>query len=182
MARVRLLSKSDLPEADADVFERDSNLYAALAHSPDFARAVRTLGKAISGKSQIPVRLRELAIIQVSYLLRAPYIYSHHLEIGLRNGVAEADIRALIDATAGRPVALDDLTSATLAGAREITSEVVLTEATLARLKAHWSERQLVEFTTLVGFYNGMSRFTASVALDIEAEYLPFLARFPLAR
>jgi alkylhydroperoxidase family enzyme len=176
MARVRLLSKSDLPAADADVFERDSNLYAALAHSPDLARAIRALGKAISGKSHIEPRLRELAIVQVSYLAHAPYIYSHHLEIGLRNGVSEADLAAV----AGKDEGLDPLARLVLNAAREITTAIVVSDATLAALKAYWDERQLVEFIATVGFYNAMSRFTASLQLDIEAQYLPFLARFPI--
>ena len=52
--------------------------------------------------SKLDPRLRELAILQVGWLARSPYEWSHHVKLGHDFGVTDDDIRALIDDTAGK--------------------------------------------------------------------------------
>ena len=59
--------------------------------------------------SKLDPRLRELAILQVGYLARSPYEYSHHVKLGREAGVTDDDIRAINEETAGRPSQLDAL-------------------------------------------------------------------------
>src|SRR5215472_7194173 len=103
MARVPYLDKSDLRPEDQDLLARNINLVRALVHSPDGARAFGALAAFIRFKSRLDPRLRELAILQVGYLARSPYEYSHHVKIGREFGVSDADIRGTIDETEGRP-------------------------------------------------------------------------------
>src|SRR6267378_1418711 len=100
MARVPYLDKSDLAPEDQELLERNISLHRALAHSPNGLRAFGGLGTFIRHKSRLDPRLRELAILQVGYLARAPYEYSHHVEIGRDFGVSDDDIRAIGDETA----------------------------------------------------------------------------------
>jgi alkylhydroperoxidase family enzyme len=101
MARVPYLERSDLAEADQDLLARNINLFRALVNSPNAARAFSTLGGFIRHKSRLDPRLRELAILQVGWLARSPYEWSHHVKIGFDFGVSKDDIRALIDDTGG---------------------------------------------------------------------------------
>src|SRR4051812_42846975 len=101
MARVPYLEVSDLAPADQDLLKRPITLFKALVNSPKAARAFSGLGGYIRYGSKLDPRLRELAILQVGWLARSPYEWSHHVKLGYEFGVADADIQALIDDTAG---------------------------------------------------------------------------------
>ena len=71
--------------------------------------------------SKLDARLRELAILQVGWLARSPYEWSHHVKIGYDFGVTPEDIQALIDETDGKPNKLEPLARLVCKGAREMT-------------------------------------------------------------
>ena len=118
MARVPYLSKSDLKPEDQELLARDINLNRALVHSPGATRAFGRLGGFIRNQSKLDPRLREMAILQVGYVARSKYEYSHHIKIGRDFGVSDDDIRAIAAETAGQPSDLDPLARAVLACAR----------------------------------------------------------------
>ena len=109
MARVPYLETSDLAPEDQDLLKRPISLFKALVNSPKAARAFSGLGSYIRYGSKLDPRLRELAILQVGWLARSPYEWSHHVKFGHDFGVTDADVQALIDDTAGKPTALDAL-------------------------------------------------------------------------
>ena len=109
MARVPYVDKSDLAPESQDLPAR--KLHRALAHSPNGLRAFAGHAQFIRYKSRFDARLRELAILQVGYLARAPYEWSHHVKIGRDFGVTDDDIRALIAETEGRSSKLEPLAS-----------------------------------------------------------------------
>src|SRR6266849_178495 len=109
MARLPYLEQSDLAPEFQDLLARNINLFRALAHSPRGARAFSDLGAFIRRKSALDPRLREMAILQVGYLARSPYEYSHHIKIGRDFGVCDDDVRAMIAETAGKTSALEPL-------------------------------------------------------------------------
>jgi alkylhydroperoxidase family enzyme len=82
MARLPYVDKSDLAPENQDLLARNITLHRALAHSPNGLRAFGGLGQFIRHKSRLDPRVRELAILQVGYLARAPYEWSHHVKIG----------------------------------------------------------------------------------------------------
>ena len=180
MARVAYLNKADLPEADHDVLARSINLFRVLAYSPDAARAVREMGSFIKEKSKIDRRIREMAIIQVALAADADYVYSHHVKIGLDGGVSPEDVKAIREETAGRATNLDGLTRAALLAAREMTHDAKVSDVTYAALAKHWAPALMVEFLLIIAFYNCTTRFMSSVKIDVEDEYAPYLAKFPM--
>ena len=145
MARLPYLEKSDLPEADQDVLNRDINLYKILAHSPNAARAFQGLGRFIRYESKLDPRLREMAILMVGYLARSPYEYSHHIKIGRDFGVSDDDIRGLIDEAEGRGSSLDHTSKLVLRAAREMTEEGSVSDATFASLGKEMSREHLLD-------------------------------------
>ena len=106
MARVPYLEMSDLSAENQDLLKRRISLFQALVNSPNAARAFGGLGQFIRFGSKLDPRLRELAILQVGWLARSPYEWSHHVKLGHDFGVSDADIQALIDDTAGKPTHL----------------------------------------------------------------------------
>ena len=180
MARVPYLDKSDLAPENHDLLKRMITLHRALAHSPNALRAFGGLGQFIRHKSRLDPRLRELAILQVGYLARAPYEWSHHVKIGREFGVTTDDIGALIEETEGRASKLEPLATLVLKGAREMTLDGEMSKATFDALARDLDKERMVDLVVTIGFYNAVVRVLASLEIDVEPDYQPYLDEFPL--
>jgi alkylhydroperoxidase family enzyme len=180
MARVPYLQKSDLAAEHQDLLARNITLFQALVNSPNAARAFSGLGQFIRFKSRLDPRLRELAILQVGYLARAPYEWSHHVKIGRDFGVTNDDIRGLIAETEGKSSKLEPLAKLVLKAAREATSDGAVSEATFAALRNDFDNERIVDLVITISFYNAVVRLLGSLQIDVEPEYQPYLDEFPL--
>jgi alkylhydroperoxidase family enzyme len=180
MARIPYLEPSDLAPEDQDLLKRPIWLFKALVNSPKAARAFSGLGGYIRYGSKLDPRLRELAILQVGWLARSPYEWSHHVKLGHDFGVTDDDVQALIDDTAGKPTSLDTLSKLVLKAAREMTEAGAMAEATFAALQAELGNELVVDLTLTIGFYNAVVRVLATLQIDVEPDYQPYLEKFPL--
>jgi alkylhydroperoxidase family enzyme len=180
MARVPYLTKSDLPADDQDLLARDLNIYRAMANSPGGARNFGHLGRYIRYQSPLDTRLRELAILQVGFLTRAAYEWSHHVEISRDFGVSDDDLRALAEESAGRTSELEPLARMVLKAAREMTTDLAISDETFAALEQDLDAECLTDLVLTIGFYNGVVRILASLEIDVEDKYLGYLDEFPL--
>jgi alkylhydroperoxidase family enzyme len=180
MARVPYLEPSDLAPEDQDLLKRPIWLFKALVNSPKAARAFSGLGGYIRYGSKLDPRLRELAILQVGWLARSPYEWSHHVKLGHDFGVSDDDVQALIDDTAGKPTSLDAMSKLVLKAAREMTVHGAMTGPTFTTLQSQLGNEQVVDLTLTIGFYNAVVRVLGTLQIDVEPEYQPYLERFPL--
>ena len=180
MARIPYLDKPDLAEADQDLLNRPISLNRALVNSPAAARAFSGVGGFIRYGSKLDPRLRELAILQVGWLARSPYEWSHHVKIGHDFGVSDADIQALIDDTAGKPTSLDALTLLVLKAAREINNDGAMDASTFTTLQSSLSNELMVDLTITISFYCAVVRVLGTLQIDVEPDYMPYLTRWPL--
>ncbi|HUC08917.1 MAG TPA: carboxymuconolactone decarboxylase family protein [Stellaceae bacterium] len=182
MARLPYLDKSDLLPEHQDLLARNINLYRLLAHSPRAARSLNTMARYIRDGSRLDPRLREMAILQVGYVTRSAYEYSHHIRISHDFDVSGDDIRAIADETAGRPTALDPLAKAVLRAARELTSNLEISDQTFATLRQGLDDERLTDLFITIAYYNGLVRLMAALRIDVEDEYLAYLDEFPLPK
>ena len=180
MARVPYLDPEDLAAEDRELLARPISLFRVLSHSPGGARAFQGMGGWIRFKCTLDPRLRELAILQVGYLARSPYEWSHHVKIGYDFGVSDADIEALIAETEGRGSDLPELDRTVLKGAREMTAEGAMSKATFDALHAEFGHQGMVDLCIVIAFYNAVVRFLGSMEMDVEADYQPYLDKYPL--
>ena len=180
MARISYLDIDDLEDENKDLLKRSINLHRALVHSPGGARNFGHLGQYIRFGSKLDPRLRELAILQVGYLCRNEYEYSHHIKIGRDFGVTDDDIHAMIMETDGRNSGLPQLDRAVLQAAREMTDDGKISGATFIKLEMHLNEELLVDLTIVIAFYNAVVRLLSTLEIDVEDSYVPYLKEFPL--
>ncbi|MGH7917427.1 MAG: carboxymuconolactone decarboxylase family protein [Candidatus Binataceae bacterium] len=180
MARLPYLDKADLAPENQDLLARNINLIRALANSPNAARSFGALGNFIRFKSRLDPRLRELAILQVGYLTRSLYEYSHHVKIGREFGLSDDDLRAIAEETAGRATTLDPLARAVLRAAREMTTELAVSDQTFNELRRELDHERLVDLFMAIAVYNGVVRLLAALQIDVEDDYLRYLDEFPL--
>lgn len=180
MARVPYLQQDDVAPADQDLLARDLNLYKALLHSPDSARQLHALGMHIRHGMKLDARLRELAILQVGYSMRAPYEYAHHIEIGKSVGVTNADLRALAVETAGGDSSLPALDRSVLRAARELAAGTELSDDTYAALASGLTHETLIDLITSIAFYCAVVRILGALQMDVEDNCRHYLEEFPL--
>lgn len=180
MARVPDMTVETLKEADRDLLKRNIALHRALANSPNAARAFSGLGQFIRFTSVLDTRLREMAILQVGWLARSAYEWSHHVKIGMDFGVTDDDIRALIAESAGQNTGLDPVAKLVLLAAREAYAGPGVSEPTVEALRAHFDNERLVDLVMVIAFYCAVVRVLASLDIRVEPEYQPYLDKYPL--
>lgn len=180
MARVPYLDEADLAPEDRPLIASGIAFHRAMVNSPGARRAAAPLGRYIRHESPLDPRLRELAILQVGYLSRSAYEWSHHIKIGHAFGVSDADIEGLVAETEGRPSGLDPLTCHILRGAREMTRDLAMTDATWHALADALPRAHLVDLCLVIAQYNSVVRLLATLQIDVEPDYHRYLDRHPL--
>jgi alkylhydroperoxidase family enzyme len=150
-----------------------------MSHSPKGATAFHTMGQYIRHESPLNPRLREMAILQVGYLTRSVYEYTHHIKISRDFAVTDEDIRAIAAETKGQSTNLDALTKAVLRAAREMTQGYAATDVTFETLKSHLNHESLTDLVLIISFYNAVVRFLETMQIDNEPEYQVLLKDFP---
>ena len=141
MARLPYLEPDQVAPEYRDMLKRNTNLHKLLVNSPDMARAFSGIGSYIRFKSKLDPRLRELAILQVGWLEKSEYEFTHHVKIGKEFGVTDEDIQAMMAETEGKSSKLEPLAKAILRGAREMVRELAMSEADLCRDQATTLQR-----------------------------------------
>ena len=180
MARVDYLDEADVAPEFHDLLARRVNLNRALIHSPHGARAFWELAGYIRHASPLDPRVRQLAILQIGWVARSPYEWSHHIKLSYGFGVSDDDIAALIDESNGTPTNLDPLARLALLAAREMYAGPGVGEATFAALAKLLTAEHLTDLVVAIGFYIGVVRILASLQIDVEPEYEQYLERYPL--
>ena len=126
-------SPTSSPPEYRDLLKRNINLHTLLVNSPDMARAFHGIGGYIRNKSTLDPRLRELAILQVGWMEKSEYEFTHHVKIGKEFGVTDEDIQGLMAETEGKPSKLEPLAKAILKGAREMVRDLAHVRCHLRR-------------------------------------------------
>src|SRR5882762_4297546 len=180
MARLPYLEPDQVAPEYRDMLKRNTNLHKLMANSPDMARSFNGVGNFIRFKSKLDPRLRELAILQVGWLERSEYEFTHHVRIGKEFGVTDADIESLFAETAGKPSKLEPLAKAILKGAREMTRDLGMSDATFAEIKKQLSDEHMTDLVLTIAFYCAVVRVLATMKIDNEPTYKEVLKQYPI--
>ena len=151
-----------------DMLKRNTNLHKLLVNSPDMARAFSGMGGYIRFKSKLDPRLRELAILQVGWLEKSEYEFTHHVKIGKEFGVTDEDIAGMMAETEGKSSKLEPLAKAILRGAREMVRELAM------------SDEQMTDLVLTIAFYCAVVRVLATMKIDNELHYKEVLQQYPI--
>ncbi|MGL6111950.1 MAG: carboxymuconolactone decarboxylase family protein [Rubrivivax sp.] len=143
------------------------NLDKQLLHSPAVADGWNAFMGAIRGHTQLDGALRELMILQVAVLNRAPYEFAQHAPVARAEGLSQAQIDAV---ASWRDSALFDARERdALAYAEAMTLAVQVPQPLFDAVQRRFSARELVELTATVASYNMVSRFLEALQIDSEA-------------
>ena len=180
MARLPYLDADQLPPEHQDLLKRPINLTRLLVNSPGMARAFHGIGGYIRSKSTLDPRLRELAILQVGWMEKSEYEFTHHVKIGKEFGVTDDDIRNLFLETEGKTSKLEPLARAVLKGAREMVRDLAMSDETFAEIKKDLSNEHMTDLVLTIAFYCAVVRVLATMKMDNEPHYKEVLKQYPI--
>lgn len=173
MARVKLIDENNAELAELIKKIRGArggrliNIYRLMLHSPALAEAWFNLNQAARYGTEIDGACRELVILRVAILNRCDYVVKTHAsQYALKEGLTREQVDALGD---WRGSSLFDARQrALLAYSDAMTDDIEVPEAVFTELRKHFTERQAVELTMLVGAYNMLTRVLNALKIDPE--------------
>lgn len=156
------------PLVEQIIAERGSvlHLYQMLLHSPPIAKGWLNHLTGIRHNSSLPGDVRELVIMRVALLNRAPYEADQHAPIALAEGMTQAQLDALPDWQASDQ--FTPLQCAVLAYTDAMTRNVQVDDALFQEIRQYFDERLTIELTATIATYNMVSRFLE--ALHIHSD------------
>jgi len=172
MSRVSMKGRQDLPAALQPLWDRMAN-YGDFADQagvmaqrlPIFEHIWRMLTD-LADEAVLSKRHLELALVTVSLLNQCDYCVAHHAPKLAVQGVSEAGARTLLD-YAAHPE-LDAIDRLVVEYAIAVTNDWSRTrDEIFARLKAHFTEPQIVELTWRIALCGAFNRFNDILQVDV---------------
>lgn len=156
------------PLVEQIVRERGSvlHLYQMLLHSPRVASGWLNHLSGIRLHSSLSGDLRELIIMRVAILNRAPYEADQHAPIALKEGVSQAQLDALEHWSESS--LFDERTQSVLAYTDAMTQQIQVPKAIFERVQQHFDHKAIVELTATIATYNMVSRFLEALAIHSD--------------
>jgi alkylhydroperoxidase family enzyme len=174
VARVPLIEETAHPQLAESIAKikgarggRLINIYRLMLHSPALANAWFELNQAVRYGTDIDGQSRELAVIRVAILNDVEYVQrAHGPAYALKEGLTPEQVSGIADWQ--QSTLFSDRQRALLAYTDAMTREIDVSDAVFADLRRHFTERQTVELTMLIGAYNMLTRFLKALKVDPE--------------
>lgn len=166
MARVKMIKPNEADAQTREVYQgviaqwgRISNFSQVLAHQPAALAGWMLPNDAIRLKNVKSdpeyVKILQLVIIKTSALNRSAYCMSHNVPLGKKLGLTASQIAAAQSNDYMRCDELDDRQKAAIRWAEAVTlMQARDDESAFAAMKAHFTEKQIVELTVFCGMWN----------------------------
>jgi alkylhydroperoxidase family enzyme len=173
MARIPYIEEKDHPELAEETAKIKGgrgtiiNIYKLLLHSPPVAMSWLNHSNTIRWGTTLSPRLRELVIIRIASAAHYAYALQQHVPtIALADGVSLPECEALKDWRAS--TLFNDAERATLAYADAMFAGPEVADEVFDAVRRHYSEREIVELSVLVGTYLMHNRVFRALRVDNE--------------
>lgn len=113
---------------------------------------------------KLPRRLTELVILRVATLRGCDYELSHHVRLGRRAGVTEADLDRVRTGAAAE--GWSDEERLLMTTTEELVTERDLRDETWQQLRARYDDRRVIELLLLVGHYDMLATTLMTLRLE----------------
>jgi alkylhydroperoxidase family enzyme len=143
------------------------NLHRMMAHAPALMKATGDLTFVFRRDTAITRALVELVIMRTAQVLDSEYIWTRHLPLARECGVTESQIAELAHWPESRSFVPAE--RAALAFAEKAALRLPVVDEISTALHRHFSPRQIVEITMLVGNYVSTAIFVNALAVPSES-------------
>jgi 4-carboxymuconolactone decarboxylase len=173
MVRLPYLAYEDAPPAVREVLDRypshirGRRIFGILSHASDAFAPMIAYGRALATSSELPARLREIAVLRVSYLSPGSrYIWVEHLTIAQAVGVSASVCEAI------ETNALDDLDpddQLVIRFTDEIVRDATASDSTWAAISKRFTPREILELMLSIGHFMTFARIHATIHIELES-------------
>ena len=135
---------------------RISPLYQILLNAPEIAKGWEALLTAIRNRNSLPASIRELIILRVAVLNKAPYEFDAHVPHALKAGMDDIKVQEF-----------KNLNVSTVFSEREqlilkltdvMTIDIQVPDALFDKIRPHFSDQEILELVATISAYNMVSR------------------------
>lgn len=151
------------------------DIVLTLLRHPYLFSALTDVGIQLLAHGALSPRDRELAILRVGWLCRAPYEWGEHVIIAKKAGVTSEDVERVTRGS--NSPGWSEHEAAILRAVEELHADAVISDATWAVLAKTLSEQQLIELPALVGQYQAVAYYQNSLRLRLHDGNLGLAAR-----
>lgn len=177
MAKVRLVKDGESKDPRVPmIFERVQeqygfvpNILRALANCPELLEVFVPFWAKVYESPTIGERLRAIAALATAHSRQCEYCLAHMTESARRAGLGDSELKAILQGGNG----LEAKEKAILAFAADVIgkSEGSVDSGAVDRLRAHFSDDEIVNITMAIGLYLLTSMFLQTLDIDIDAPF-----------
>lgn len=125
------------------------DILGVLARHPDMARVFMSYNAFLLQRGELPLRLRELAILRLAHARRSVFFWGEHVKVAMAGGLSEEDIAGL----ARGNTEFDGVDRLVLEATDELITQGRAAAATWQRLVDELGTHQAMELIFVVGTY-----------------------------
>jgi alkylhydroperoxidase family enzyme len=181
MARMPYLSWDQLPEDVRQALQPLAGMYQkqpsanmmVLSASPQMVVRLMDLTMYLLRASPLDPKLRELAILKLSRIRRAPYVFGHHVVWGLKAGLSREQVKQ-VDHYKDSPL-FDEAEKLVLEFAEQMTMQLKVADRLFWKARRILKLDQLVDLITAIGLWNGMCAAMNGLEIDPEPSCMEIL-------
>lgn len=145
-----------------------------LRHPQLFERQTE-IGLQLLGRGALKPRERELAVLRIGWLCRAPYEWGEHVHVAKNIGISSEEIERITQGSSAPE--WNELERAILQAVEELHGNAMISDATWNILQQYFNEQQLIELPILVGQYQTVAYYQNSLRLQLHEGNLGLKAR-----
>jgi alkylhydroperoxidase family enzyme len=146
----------------------DVAIFRMIAHADTLLKPLMRFGGAILAKTKLDPLLRELALLHAVRLAEGEYEWLQHVPVARDLGATPEQIAALERGEIAA-ACFDEATRDVLRFTDEMMKANRASEASLAAVRRHLDEREIVELILMAGFYTMLARLTETTGVEPDA-------------
>ena len=143
------------------------NLFLTLGRHPGLFRGWLRFAGRLMPRGKLPRRETELVILRVSHLRECRYEHDHHVRLGRRAGLTDADFARVDEGPTA--AGWTPREQAILQTTDELVSGSDVTDETWGRLSGLLHTRELIELVLLVGHYEMLATAIGTLRIQPDA-------------
>ena len=142
------------------------NIFATLARAPKaLSRFLEWANYTLSRRNSLPAREREIAILRVGYLCKSGYEFTQHTRIGLDCGLTMDEIEKI---KAGAGAGWSEVDALLIQASDELVGDHFISDATWAKLRAHFDEKQCMDLVFTIAQYTQVSMLLNTFGVQLD--------------
>lgn len=145
--------------------ERAANLFTTVIHNPDLYETWIPFCLKLLLESAFTDIEKEVVILRTAWRTKADYEWGHHLRIGRKAGLSDAQMESL---ATEEPVLNDEKLDLLVDATDQYLRDHTITTETSAQLAKHFDAQQRVELPMLVGHYSLLSMLLRSLDVPFD--------------